>query len=401
MSYKKSISEKSPVNKFLIELGLVLYLTLPQFKHLSTFITGATKKGYTGKISDIAELEPFSKHRTCIGKFLSHSTWNEDRVLRALQQYVIEKIWNISRRTGSPIFVIIDDTISEKTKPSSKANRPMEKCNFHHSHLKNKKVYGHQIVGILLQCEGVTVPYHLEMYDKTRMSKIELVMNVLKALPSSPYEGYVLGDSWYTCKKIIDCAKTKGFKYIGALKTNRVIYPDTCRLGWKISEYANQLNKQDYHLVKVGNQEYYVYRYVGKLNGIQEAVVLLSWPKNAFLKEKSLKAFLSLNVDFTDKEILEYYTNRWSIEVFFRQGKMRLGLDQYQIRSEKAVKRFWILLILTYVYCVLGIFDREQSFKQGLYESRRQCQQDWISWIYDKAKEGVPLEEIYGLLKVA
>lgn len=401
MSYKSSLSKNSPINKFLIQLGLILYLTLPQFKHIASFITGATQKGYNGKVTDISDLEHFSKHRTCIGKFLTQSTWNEDYVLRALQQYTIRKIWDISKRTRAPIFVIIDDTISEKTKPSSKAKHPIEKCGFHHSHLKNKKVYGHQIVGVMLQCDGITIPFHLEMYDKSCMSKIELSMKVLELLPPPPHEAYVLGDSWYTCKKIINTTKNNGFNYLGALKTNRIIYPDQSKLGWPISEYAKKLKKSDYHLVKVGNHEYYVFRYEGRLNDIKEAVVLLSWPKDAFLKEGCLKAFLCTDINLTSEQILNRYTKRWPIEVFFRQGKMRLGLDLYQIRSAKAIKRFWILLIMAYTYCTLGIFDTPVSFSEGLSASRKKCQSHLLEFVYSKAMDNVPLEQILKELKVA
>lgn len=401
MSYKRSLPKNSAINKFLIQLGLTLYLTLPQFKHIASFVTGATQKGYTGKVTDISELEHFSKHRTCIGKFLTKSNWNEDYVLHALQHYAISKIWDISKRTRAPIFVIIDDTISEKTKPSSKAKHPIEKCSFHQSHLKNKKVYGHQIVGVMLQCDGITVPFHLEMYDKSCMSKIELSIKVLELLPLPPYKAYVLADSWYTCKKIIDIAKLKGFGYIGALKTNRIIYPDQSTLGWPISEYAKKLEKKDYHLVTVGNHEYYIFRYKGHLNGIKEAVVLLSWPKDAFMKEHCLKAFLCTDINLNDEQLLNCYTKRWPIEIFFRQGKMRLGLDLYQIRSAKAIKRFWILLMMTYIYCILGIFEEPVSFSEGLSSARKQCQSNLLEFVYREAKKNVPLEQIFKELKIA
>lgn len=66
--------------------------------------------------------------RTSVGKFSSKSPWNEDYVLRALQQSAIKKIWQLSKDTGKPIYMIIDDTICKKTKPSSRAKNLIEKC---------------------------------------------------------------------------------------------------------------------------------------------------------------------------------------------------------------------------------------------------------------------------------
>lgn len=96
--------------------------------------------------------------------------------------------------------MIIDDTILEKTKPSSKAKKPTEKCEYHHSHPKNKQVYGYQVVVVLLKCGKVKLPYTIKLYDKSKMSKIKMAESVILSLPKPIYEGYVLSDSWYSSK---------------------------------------------------------------------------------------------------------------------------------------------------------------------------------------------------------
>ena len=76
-----------------------------------------------------------------------------------------------------------------------------------------------------------------------------------------------------------------------------------------------------------------MYRYEGNLNGIENAVVLLSYPEKAFGDPKALRAFSSTNAALSTQEILSWYVCRWPIEVFFRQCKEKLALDGYQIRS--------------------------------------------------------------------
>ena len=56
-------------------------------------------------------------------------------------------------------------------------------------------------------------------------------------------------------------------------------------------------------------------------NGIENAVVLLSYPEKAFGNPKALRAFISTNVALSTQEILSCYVYRWSIEIFFRQCK--------------------------------------------------------------------------------
>ncbi len=100
-----------------------------------------------------------------------------------------------------------------------------------------------------------------------------------------------------------------------------------------------------FDLVTVKKQKYYVYRYEGKLNGIENAVVLLSYPEKAFGNPKALRAFISTNAALSTQEILSWYVCRWPIEVFFRQCKDKLALDSYQIRSAQGIRK----VLATYV----------------------------------------------------
>ncbi|MCD3203141.1 MFS transporter [Clostridium botulinum C/D] len=139
-----------------------------------------------------------------------------------MKSKIIELIWNKSNELQKPIYLIIDDTISEKTKPSSKAINPIEKCYFHNLHLKRKTVYGHQLVVALLSCDGLVLPYSIKIYDKSNMSKIDIATKLIKSIPKPVNKEYILCDSWYSCKAIFKASALAGYAYIGALKTNIV-----------------------------------------------------------------------------------------------------------------------------------------------------------------------------------
>ena len=99
-----------------------------------------------------------------------------------------------------------------------------------------------------------------------------------------------------------------------------------------------------------------VYRYEGPLNKIDHAVVLLSYPAGAFGKKNALWVFLCSDTSLSDETILEYYSHRWTIEVFFRSHKLYMGLKSFMVRAAKAIDR--ILLILTVAHffsCGLGL----------------------------------------------
>ena len=161
----------------------------------------------------------------------------------------------------------------------------------------------------------------------------------------------------------------KGFYTIGALRTNRILYPKGIRS--KASEIAQTLKPSDTSLVTVGGREFYIWRYEGKLNGITNAVVLLSYSKNAFGQKQALRMFISTNVDLSTQDILEIYVSRWPIEVFFRSSKSKLGLDTYQVRSQKGIDRYWLIMSLTHYLCC--IWGRDTSFLEAFSQATLGC----------------------------
>ena len=164
-----------------------------------------------------------------------------------------------------------------------------------------------------------------------------------------------------------------------------MLYPFGIRQ--KLSEFAALLSVTyvDFHLVTVKKQKYYVYRYEGKLNGIENAVVLLSYPEKAFGKPKALRAFLSTDVSLSTDEILSYYVCRWPIEVFFRQCKDKLALDSYQIRSAQGIRRYWLIMSLAHYMCVIGNGE-SSSFENGYRQICDVIQLEKYRYIFQCAK---------------
>ncbi len=264
------------------------------------------------------------------------------------------------------------------------------------SHLKGKQDYGHQAVAILLSCNGKTPNYDIVLYDKSQ-SKIAIVQKIARELAVAPVISYFLCDSWYTRGKTMDAFLKKGFYTIGALKTNRVLYP--CEIPQKISEFALYLRKTDaaVSLVTVHSRTYYVYRYAGRLNGIENAVVLITYPKDAFQVSKALRAFLSTNVSLSTQEILIRYTERWSIEVFFRQAKEKLAFDQYQIRTSQGIRRFWLLMSLAhFVACTGG--EEIQAFEDGYAFFQNKVVEERLRYFYHCGECHVPFEKVLTLV---
>ncbi len=400
MFQKPIISKELSIGNFFNQLNFDLYLTKPQLSHLKSMMNAMISTGFKGKINDVSELAS-QRHRTSITRFLGRSNWDETLLDQSLKSLVLELVWEKSRATKKPIYFIIDDTISEKTKPSSKAVNTIEKCSFHNSHLKRATVYGHQILVSLLSCDGLVLPYSIEIYNKETMSKIKMAQKLVRSLPKPVNKGYVLCDSWYSCKAIFDSSLEAGYSYIGALKTNRVIDPEGYkRLGIKLHKYATTLNKEDFDLVTVKKQEYYIYNYVGDLKDRKNVSIILSYPKESFQQEGALKTFISLDTSLKAFDILIQYTDRWAIEPFFRDCKSYLGLDGYQVRSEKSIHRYLIIMIINYTYCKL-YSNGASHFNIGFKLAQNDLKKAKIIWIYEAVSNGQPIEKIFKYLKIA
>lgn len=337
---------------------------------------------YHGKTVNFEQYSDY--HRTSISRFLRSEKWDETPLACEIRRETITQIYGESIKSGKPVLCIVDDTISSGTLPSSQAEHPIESAYFHYSHLKGKADYGHQAVCVLFSCNGMTLPYAMILYDKT-ISKTDIVKQIAEELPVPPKTGYLLCDSWYTCVKVMDAFLAKGFYTVGAVRTNRIVYP--YGVGMKIKELSRKLNKAEcrelFHIVTVKRRKYYVYRYEGSLKGIPDAVILLTYPAEAFGKEKALRAFISTDVSLSDQEILERYVQRWKIEVFFRTIKNRLAFERFQVRSVKAVRRLWDLLLLVYLLSCSASATFE--FIEGFTIFTHQIQEEQYGLLYDAA----------------
>ena len=120
----------------------------------------------------------------------------------------------------------------------------------------------------------------------------------------------------------------------------------------------------------------------------------------SFKEDGSLKTFISLDTNLKPLDILTQYTDRWAIEPFFRDCKSYLGLNGYQVRSEKSINRFLIIILVNYTYCKL--YSKEtQHFNTGYKAAQKDLEKEKIIYIFNAATNGESIEKILEYLNVA
>ena len=251
------------------------------------------------------------------------------------------------------------------------------------------------LIGLLISYCILYIPY---VWDNMLVGTLAIVVGSIfsRMIPTVAIGYYVVKstkisefvggmEKMHVSEKIINTFVQKGFHTIGALKTNRLLYPSGMKK--KLSELAAERSTthKGFDLVTVKKRNYYVYRYEGNLSGIENAVVLLSYPEKAFGNPKALRAFISTNVSLSTQEILSCYVCRWPIEIFFRQCKNHLALDTYQIRSSKGIQRYWLLMSLTHYICVTGT-GGYRSFQDGYHRICSAVHQEKYQYLFLCAK---------------
>ena len=107
--------------------------------------------------------------------------------------------------------------------------------------------------------------------------------------------------------------------------------------------------------------------------------------------------FISTNVALSTQEILDTYTERWNIELFFRESKQKLSLDKYQIRKQTGIERYWLIMSLVHYLCCTcnGTYC---SFEEGYQYWKQIIKEEQVTKVYHAIKNGISLEQLLALV---
>lgn len=197
-------------------------------------------------------------------------------------------------------------------------------------------------------------------------------------------------------------ALSKGYHTIGRIKSNRVIYPAGIKTN--VKEFSKLVSKDETRPVTVGDQIYYVYRYEGKINDLENAVILFSWGKKDLSDDPVF--IISTDVSLTTSTIIEYYLKRWDIEVSYRYHKTGLGFDEYQVESLTSIKRFWSMVFMTYSFLELFRVSNKKTVKletigDTIGYFRKQYLVSIVKFVFACAKNGMDIDTTFSKLGIA
>jgi hypothetical protein len=176
----------------------------------------------------------------------------------------------------------------------------------------------------------------------------EMLADLKSRLPKG-YQLYVLCDSWYSSRKLLNFCRRQGWHLIGAVKSNRTLD------GTKLSQWHKQLKHQRYTRLKHSTatdrkkkRTYFLRQRQGKFNHV-------SFPVCVFISkrhpgDKRPKYLVSTDCSLSARTVLAYYQKRWAIEVDHLYLKQFLGLADFRVQSFEAVEKWFAIVFLALAY---------------------------------------------------
>lgn len=390
------LNQNETIINYISELNLPYSSAIKN--HMVNIVSGIIVTEGSKTILSVHNKITCNRDRSTGSRFLSSYSWNHEYVTQERIFHAISEISNTCEDSDVG-FLIIDDTLTKKNTSTKK----IEGLDFHNSHADgNKPKWSHCLVTSHYKINDYSIPLDFRQYHRKESSKKlskkfldknELAMELINEFTPVTKNNYLLVDSWYTSAKILLHGLINGCHTIGRIKSNRVIYPAGIKTN--VKKFSSYIRTNETSLVTASNNKYYVYRYEGKLNDIENVVVLISWTKNDLSDNPAF--IISTDVSLDNKTIISYYEKRWDIEVSYRYHKTALGFDEFQIQSLKSIHRYWSMIFLTYTFLEIfrvkcGKLYKFKNIGDVILHFRNNYLVKIVSFAHECADNGIDLQ---------
>ena len=351
-----------------------------------------------------------ARHRANVVRFLARQRWSGD-------WWVLEQVANLmleaeAARRGTWIF-ILDQTLTgqqgrhtENTFSTGNRKRRPCKGRRYQKYKYARKSCHCFVMGLLVTPSGLRIPcwrsYYTEAYcahkKRPYRKQTELAAELIAAaLVPEGADVVVLGDTAFDAKCIRTACARRGFTWIVPMNPERVLAgpqgqrPQVRSLVQKFSAsqfapvrltpgtgaFVAQRRIAPCRLgPKVKTRTWYVHgerRVVHSVGEVQIVFSAKEKPKRGKLVRVE-KILMTNDCRRLLAEVVELYTLRWQIELFFKELKSTLGFHQYRFRSFAKVESWVALCLLTFLY--LEWYRASQLRQRGLTAKEK----GWWRW---------------------
>jgi SRSO17 transposase len=324
-----------------------------QYRHFCNIVLAMAISYERRNISAINRLIVNKTHRTSINHFVTESKWKYREILN---YFVYQELMRLKIKPGDIIYLIIDET------HKGKRGKIMACVDKFIDPISGNYMIGHTTVNAIIYCKAIIIPYATYLYAKKEYCKTDTIefkkmtqitASIIRSFnPPEGVQVIVIFDSFYMCKEVISAVKEKNFHYVSTLKSNRNIIVNGKKK--KVKQYGKGVLSRDIQKVIINidnNKKTFIAteRFV-IIPKIGNAKVVFS--KRHLRNGKTDKKFVAIVTDLDDisiRDIIQIYSYRWFIEVYFKNLKQTLGFGQYQNLDYESVVKHLHLTLCAYL----------------------------------------------------
>jgi hypothetical protein len=389
-------------------------------------------------------------HRGELTRFLARPRWQKKDFLDPVRK----RLLMLESRRGEFLFLIDATLVSQagqKTENTystgNRKRRPQKGRRYGKKKIVHKKCHSFTF-GLLITPSGYRVPFQIPFYTREycrqygleHHSTAEAAAEMIRRLPlPRTAKVTVLGDTAYDAKAVIRACNERGYTWIFPVNVNRVyegprgnrprlrsrlqdwdeLSLTKIRLQASTGKYAVYRRLSRYRVgPKQKPRVYYAYSEKCDVHGVGRVQLVFSTTKPD-LKEATCDNVKILMTNATGRslrEIIELYSLRWQIELFFKELKSTFGFAQYSFQKFSAVEAWVNIVIVTVLFLehlrAQRMADRRLSREQrewwqqqrlhGLCQAfRQECQANELKYLSKRLKTSGGIQKLKRLLLAA
>ena len=365
--------------------------TRPQYKNFRDFVLGLI-------VSDNKTIQEINDcfgrvDQSSLNRFLTLSEWdaakiNNKRISQIKSYHKIKK----------GIF-ICDPTFLQKF------GKMMEYANYHYNGMTKKEEWGYFLVNSFFTDGNAEFPVCADFYlrkedaDEKHPFKtlreicLEQLDYAMKRLPIWLF----IADAGLYADFLIQDIRSRGLKYIlGTRITNNISIDRKKRIS--IEKYMQTLTDDDFKVHIFDGEAYFLHSVEVSERNVGKEKLLISYKAG---DEENIRINVTNLMQHSDNSLLCLLLKRWKIEVWHRDGKQHLGLEDCQVRKFSAIQKVVCAILVAYTQLILMKEDRLlKPLKRILKTIGESCRYlrlialKGTFWLKQKAKDIVEFKKI-------
>lgn len=280
--------------------------------------------------------------RTSIGHFLQKSSWDPALVLKNTAMQMLG--WTLTiLKNVTHISLIIDSTPWERASLKALGVQKL-KLSHHFGH-------GTIVVAAILRIGNLSIPWALDfclnkhwakVLKRKRKTQHQITVEMIESFsPPINVPVFVLFDSFFASREVLNCCRNKDFHFVTNLKRNRKVQAH--RRASAVGKWAKNVLNRNGSGITVGKQRFRTAFRETRLPGFGKVYLTFSRKST-----RSRIFHLATDLKMTAREMVTLYLERWAIECFFKDVKHHLGFGRYPARHPERACRHMHLIFMAH-----------------------------------------------------